>query len=73
MNKLVQDEQGLVSVGGPQTIRREITRQTSHRTEKTFKCLRHVMRNEVLVNLSRKSQERESGSTKVGTDLHHRD
>lgn len=48
---LVGDDERLVSVGRPHSVKRETTRQTSDGAEQAFKGLRHVMGQEVLVNL----------------------
>lgn len=72
LDQLVRNQQGLVRIRGTETIKRETTGQTSDGAEKTFERLRHVMGNEVLVDL-------QSVLTKISvkrlsdTHLHHRD
>ena len=52
MDELVGDEEWLVCIGGAQTIEGEATGQTSDGSEQRLEGFRHVMRDEVFVDLN---------------------
>ena len=67
LDDLVADEQRLVRVRCAETVEGETTGQTGDRAEQRLECLRHVVGNEVLVNLEHVIRQRFSWQSNLRT------